>query len=180
MKKAKYINSNSIEIIDIDKYLTNINIDYDNFIKEQGITDADLLELENNKSTDFEKKREFRKKVEEDRKSEINKLSSQYLTFVPCQKSELKKFSIRHLSYTTDGECVYEHETIEENNHDLINARIKELNKYLSDTDYIIIKSYEAKLSMSDIPYTQEYLDNVCNERQKARDEINELELLLK
>ena len=162
MKKAKYINSNSVEIIDFDKCLTNINLDYDNFIKEHRITDADLLE-----------------KVEEDRKSEINKLSSQYLTFIPCQKSELKKFSIRHLSYTTDNECVYEHETIEENNHDLINTRIKELNKYLSDTDYIIIKSYEAKLSMSDIPYTQEYLDNVCNERQKARDEINELESLL-
>ena len=69
----KYINSNSVEIIDFDKCLTNINLDYDNFIKEHRITDADLLE-----------------KVEEDRKSEINKLSSQYLTFIPCQKSELK------------------------------------------------------------------------------------------
>lgn len=52
--------------------------------------------------------------------------------------------------------------------------------KILSDTDYIIIKSYEAKLSMSDAPYTQEYLDEVLNKRQVARDKINELESLLK
>ena len=52
--------------------------------------------------------------------------------------------------------------------------------KILSDTDYIIIKSYEAKLSMSDAPYTQEYLDGVLEKRQAARDKINELESLLK
>lgn len=52
--------------------------------------------------------------------------------------------------------------------------------KILSDTDYIIIKSYEAKLSMLDAPYTQEYLDEVLNKRQVARDKINELESLLK
>ena len=52
--------------------------------------------------------------------------------------------------------------------------------KILSDTDYIIIKSYEAKLSMSDAPYTQEYLDEILNKRQVARDKINELESLLK
>ena len=52
--------------------------------------------------------------------------------------------------------------------------------KILSDTDYIIIKSYEAKLSLSDSPYTQEYLDEVFYKRQTARDRINELESLLK
>lgn len=52
--------------------------------------------------------------------------------------------------------------------------------KILSDTDYIIIKSYEAKLSMSDAPYTQEYLDEILTKRQAARDKINELESLIK
>lgn len=52
--------------------------------------------------------------------------------------------------------------------------------KILSDTDYIIIKSYEAKLSSSDASYTQEYLDEILNKRQSARDKINELSSLLK
>lgn len=51
--------------------------------------------------------------------------------------------------------------------------------KILTDTDYIIIKSYEAKLAMLDAPYSQEYLDEVLSKRQAARDKINELETLL-
>ena len=61
-----------------------------------------------------------------------------------------------------------------------IKRLISDTQKILTDTDYIVIKSYEAKLSMSDAPYTQEYLDEILTKRQAARDKINELESLIK
>lgn len=61
-----------------------------------------------------------------------------------------------------------------------IRKLISKIKQFLVDTDYIVIKSYEAKLSMLDAPYKQEYLDEVLNKRQVARDKINELESLLK
>jgi hypothetical protein len=61
-----------------------------------------------------------------------------------------------------------------------IKKLISDTQSILDDTDYIIIKSYEAKLSMSDAPYTQEYLDKIFIKRQEARDKINELKSLIK
>lgn len=61
-----------------------------------------------------------------------------------------------------------------------IKKLISDTQKILTDTDYVVIKSYEAKLSMSDAPYTQEYLDEILTKRQAARDKINELESLIK
>ena len=66
-----------------------------------------------------------------------------------------------------------------ENNVGLINEKIQLLKSELSSTDYKIIKAYEAKLSMSDVPYTQDELDVIIAERQALRDKINELEGLL-
>lgn len=57
-----------------------------------------------------------------------------------------------------------------------INKRIEELKKQLSNSDYKIIKMYEAKLLDETMPYE---IDNVISERQKIRDKINELELYL-
>lgn len=57
---------------------------------------------------------------------------------------------------------------------------INELKKKLSSTDYIVIKSYEAKLSNEDMPYTQEYLDKVFAERKEQREKINYLSDLIK
>lgn len=61
-----------------------------------------------------------------------------------------------------------------------IKRRIEEFKNELTLTDYIIIKSYEAKISMSDAPYSQDYLDKIIKHRQALRDKINQLENLLK
>ena len=66
-----------------------------------------------------------------------------------------------------------------EKNLGLINDKIQFLKSELGSTDYKIIKAYEAKLSMSDAPYTQDELDKIIAERQALRDKINELEGLL-
>lgn len=60
-----------------------------------------------------------------------------------------------------------------------IENKIKDNQNFLQDTDYIIIKIYEAKILMLDIPYSQEYIEEICNKRQEARDKINELKKLL-
>lgn len=61
-----------------------------------------------------------------------------------------------------------------------VKSKIAECKKILSDTDYIIIKAYEAKLSLTDPPYSSEYLNDIVNKRQEVRNKINSLELLLK
>ena len=61
-----------------------------------------------------------------------------------------------------------------------LNAAIESLKERLSSTDYIIIKSYEAKVMMQDAPYSDEFMTKTTEERQKIRDEINRLEELLK
>lgn len=180
MKKAKYIDSENIEIIDFDIFIMNINADFDKLIKDKKISDEDLRLLELNHDSDFENFKSLREKIEKERESEIKRISETYINFIPCEKRELKEFSTRKIYYTKDANNVYEHEIIIHNDSNEINKVIQILNKYLSDTDYIIIKSYEAKLSMSDAPYTQEYLDGVLEKRQAARDKINELESLLK
>jgi hypothetical protein len=59
-----------------------------------------------------------------------------------------------------------------------INELINHYRNILSETDYIIIKTYEAKLSMLDAPYSSEYFEEILSKRQNARDEINALEML--
>lgn len=174
MKKARYIDTENIEIIDFDIFLMNVNKDFDELIKNKKITDDDL------KQEDIEEKRLLREKIEKEREFEIARISKEYLNFIPCEKSILGEFSTRRMYYTKDADNVYEHEVIINNDKNLIAEKISELNNFLSSTDYIIIKSYEAKLSVSDAPYTKEYLDEILTKRQETRDKINELESLIK
>lgn len=61
-----------------------------------------------------------------------------------------------------------------------ISKKIAELKRELADTDYIVVKSYEAKLLNEDMPYSQETMESVFSERQKKRDKINSLSNLIK
>lgn len=59
-----------------------------------------------------------------------------------------------------------------------INELINNHRNFLSETDYIIIKTYEAKLLMLDAPYSSEYFEEIMSKRQNAREEIHALEML--
>ena len=60
------------------------------------------------------------------------------------------------------------------------NIKIQELKKFLSDTDYVVIKLYEKTLfGDSIISMMQEY-SSVLKEREAARKEINKLEESIK
>ena len=54
--------------------------------------------------------------------------------------------------------------------------KIQELKKELANTDYQVLKCYEAKVMGLDLPYDAH---KIHEERQKLRDSINSLEDLL-
>ena len=179
MKKAKFINSENIEIINQEDFLEAINTDFDNIIKIKHVTDEELSLMKKNGDSDFDKLRKIREEIESERNSEIAKLSN-YLEFIPCEKKNLEKFSTRKCYYTKSDNKVYEHEIIIQNDENLIKCEINSLKQQLSSTDYIMIKAYEAKVMMQDNPYSDEFMTKTAEERQKIRDEINRLEELLK
>lgn len=57
-----------------------------------------------------------------------------------------------------------------------VKAEITALKETLSEGDYRVIKCYEASLARKPLPYN---IDDIYTERQKIRDKINELELVL-
>ncbi|WP_229102497.1 hypothetical protein [Parabacteroides goldsteinii] len=59
---------------------------------------------------------------------------------------------------------------------DLIEKKIDRLKKELSDSDYIVIKSYEATMIGQPVEYN---MSKIHVSRQELRDKINELEELL-
>lgn len=54
--------------------------------------------------------------------------------------------------------------------------RVFELKKFLSDSDYKIIKCYESELAQEEMPYN---LQELLAQRKAWRDEINQLEFAM-
>lgn len=178
MKKAKFINSENVEIINYEDFLKSINADFDQIVKIKHVTDEELSFLEKNNDNDIDRFKKMREEIENERNVEIEKLSD-YLEFVPCEKTDLEKFSTRKLYYTKSDDKIYEHEIIINNDVDLIKSEIDFLKNKLSSTDYMIIKTYEAKINNEDAPYSSDRMDEVMEERKNYREKINELESLL-
>ena len=82
-----------------------------------------------------------------------------------------KPYHYKHYYYINDVvECRYILST------DLIEKEIDRLKKVLSDSDYIVIKSYEATMIGHPVEYN---MGEIHVSRQELRDKINELEELL-
>lgn len=177
MKKAKFINSENVEIIDYEDFLKSINEDFDQIVKIKHVTDEELSFLEKKDDENIDRFKKIREEIENERNIEIEKLSD-YLEFVPCKKTDLEKFSTRKLYYTKSDNKVYEHEIII-NDEYLIKCEIDSLKNKLSSTDYMIIKTYEAKINNEDAPYFSDRMDKVMEQRKNYREKINELESLL-
>lgn len=177
MKKAKFINSENVEIIDYEDFLKSINEDFDQMVKIKHVTDEELSFLEKKDDENIDRFKKIREEIENERNIEIEKLSD-YLEFVPCKKTDLEKFSTRKLYYTKSDNKVYEHEIII-NDEYLIKCEIDSLKNKLSSTDYMIIKTYEAKINNEDAPYSSDRMDKVMEQRKNYREKINELESLL-
>lgn len=82
-----------------------------------------------------------------------------------------KPYHYKHYYYINDVvECRYILSM------DLIEKEIDRLKKVLSDSDYIVIKSYEATMIGQPVEYN---MNEIHISRQELRDKINELEELL-
>jgi hypothetical protein len=82
--------------------------------------------------------------------------------------------SIRIMPYDNGDRISYRY--VESVSERLITAKINEYKDLLRDTDYKVMKCYEAALLNLPLPYN---MDEVHRIRQDYRDEINEIELLL-
>ena len=83
-----------------------------------------------------------------------------------------KPYHYKHYYYINDVvECRYILSA------DLLEKEINRLKKELTDTDYIVIKSYEATMTGLPIEYN---MTDIHASRQAIRDEINNLEGLLR
>ena len=82
--------------------------------------------------------------------------------------------SIRIDPYDNGDRISYRY--IESVSKKLITAKINEYKAFLNDTDYKVMKCYEATLLNMPLPYS---MDDVHQTRQEYRDRINELEQYL-
>lgn len=97
---------------------------------------------------------------------EIIEVSDSYLHSLEPDYRSIKIFKY------INGEIVVE----DEFNEDIITNRIQSLKQQLTDSDYKIVKAYEAQLINGSTTYD---FEEVHAERQSLRDEINELEAIL-
>jgi hypothetical protein len=82
--------------------------------------------------------------------------------------------SVRIQPYDNGDKISYQY--IESVSKKLITAKINEYKAFLNDTDYKVMKCYEATLLNMPLPYS---MDDVHQTRQEYRDRINELEQYL-
>lgn len=83
-------------------------------------------------------------------------------------------FVIEVVPYDAGDKIVYKYEKRFDKKK--VKAEITALKETLSEGDYRVIKCYEASLVRKPLPYN---IDDIYTERQKTRDKINELELVL-
>ena len=184
MKKIK-IKNNIIEgIIDLEDIKLNLQKERDLAITKYSVSD-EIIESIKSKSIEdvssFEKEKiSIREKIDSNYKESLSKYDDyKELVIIPYEEEYDSSLYFLKPKFTEFSDKVEQTYTIELDSCSIF-QQINSYRKLLNDTDYIIIKSYEEKLSLSDFSYSKEYLDDVIDKRKKAREKINELELLLK
>lgn len=180
--KAKKING-YFQIIDYDYEISQVESTYKNLIIQNSVDDdtinSILLKSEGNRTMSDLKKIVERKKIDDwfdKKKGEFNDYKD--LTVIPYE-GKIEEYEMLNPKFSEEENQIKQtYEKIV--SKQLINEIILNLKERLSSTDYIIIKSYEAKVMMQDAPYSDEFMTKTTEERQKIRDEINRLEELLK
>ena len=173
---------NLLEVLDYEQKILELNESKKTELVRFSIDDETMKVInQKNKKTDFDlKKIELREKIDK-KYDEFLSILNRLLEFIPQHEHnlDLGEFDEPETFIEISNNKVYQKWRKIENSEFLIQKKIESLKNMLSSTDYKIIKAYEAKLSMSDAPYTQDELDEIIAERQALRDKINELENLL-
>jgi hypothetical protein len=180
--KAKLING-VIDIIDYDAECSKINEEYNRNITinsvPDSVIDVILKKNEDDRTIEDLKKLVIRKNIE-DRKIKALAKFDDYKDFVVEEyRGTLGEYERLIPSFEDTGDAIkqtYKAEFCKK----FVNEKIYELKKKLVDTDYQVIKYYEAKITLSEMPYTSDEINSIIAERQGIRDKINELQEMIK
>lgn len=174
------------EVIDYDLKLSQVDKDYklsliENSVDEETIN-AILLKSEDDRTTSDLQKIVLKKNIDDNYKEFRKSLERDYLEFraEDHHNLDLGQYDEIESYIEVKDNVVYQRFKVVKNTKRKINEAILNLKQKISNTDYIIIKAYEAKVMMQDAPYSDEFMTKTSEERQKIRDEINRLEELLK
>ncbi len=174
------------EVIDYEVKLSQMDKDYKLSLVENSVDDetinAILSKSENKRTVSDLRKIVLRQNIDSTYKLNKENLEADYLEFQAddFRSLELGEYDEIETYVEVKDNIVHQRFKIVKNTVRKLNAAIESLKERLSSTDYIIIKSYEAKVMMQDAPYSDEFMTKTTEERQKIRDEINRLEELLK
>lgn len=183
MQKIKIKNGIIEGLIDIEEVNRNLLTEKEYMLIQNSVSDEVIQAIGNKpeamRTLSEQQKLEIRKNIDQEFEKKLSKYDD-YKELVVIQykdtyNEEIESLTPRFTEYDNRVEQTFTPEFDRYKVKKLIDVN----QKILADTDYIIIKSYEAKLAMLDAPYSQEYLDEVLSKRQAARDKINELEMLL-
>lgn len=175
--KAKIISKYCVSVIDYDKEVKKVESVFSNKINSMGIDDNSinniLAKKEDDRTIEDLKKIVLRKNIndwKDDRMSELNG----YKDYIPEDPpKDLKDFESVIPYYEEDDNNVIQKWEIKENDKFKMLQRINVLKKELSDSDYKVIKCYEASLMNKDMPYD---LQTLISERNSKREEINDIQ----
>lgn len=180
--KYKFINENSVLPIDYDLELSLIKREYENVLDANSITNADIISIKSKrkKSEEEKAKLELRLSTEEFFSKKIDELGNFYEMVDEDRGSvELKEFDIFLPYYLNDykNKKIVRKWRVDVNNTSLIQNKINNFKKLLSQSDIKLYKCMECRLLDLEMPYDFKAL---VSERQFQRDEINRLEQLIK
>lgn len=182
MNKAKVISRYSVHVINYDTELSKIDTIYKSDIAKYGVADEVINPILKKK----EEKRTFeelllivkRKEIEDQRTEQLDILAT-FKEFVPSNfNGELGEYDSPKPYYIEEGDSVLQKWEVITNDPAKIASKISVLKSELDDSDYKVMKCYEATIAKSDeMPYNP---DELIESRQATRNEIDRLEALLK
>lgn len=182
MNKAKIISRYTVQVINYDAELAKVETIYKSEIAKHGVADEVINPILKKK----EEKRTFdelilivkRKEIEDQRTEQLNILAT-FKEFVPSVfTGELGEYDSPKPYYIEEGESVLQKWEVISNDPAKIASKISSLKSELEDSDFKVMKCYEATIAKVDeMPYDA---NELIESRQTKRDEINSLEALLK
>lgn len=180
--KAKIVSKNVIDIIDYDAKIKALKKEFDLYLIQNSIEDetinAILKKKDKNRTESDLIKIVLRKEAEDAYKKSVEEYY-EYKNFESVEYSGEAAGVLDKLEpyYEEDDTTVYQKFKLVKNDKFLVSEEINRLKKELSDTDYQVMKCYEASLTKIELPYD---IDSLTKLRQTLRDEINRLESLIK
>lgn len=173
------------DIFDYENKKREIQDERDYMITSNSVSDSIINVIKSKQDKDLteeDKKRlSIREEIDKEYESKIQCIESYpSLVIVPYDGEKFDEEIYTLIPQFNSKDGYIEQTFLPQKDDYKIMVKINELQKKLASTDYIVIKTYEAKLSNEDIPYSQEYLDKVFAERKVQREKINYLSDLIK